>query len=588
MITKSLNLVDLDFAGQKNDLIEFLKGQTLFKDYDFEGSNLNILVDLLAYNGNKHAFLTNMLLSEAFLDSAQLTSSVFSHSKDLNYLPRSARSSRANITVDFVATGESQPYIIQKGSSFATLIKNTSYVFSIPETISVSSPNTQFSFTTDVYEGIYVKDSYVYNSTDLVPYPTFRLTNKNIDTTSLTVAVYEDNSTIATPFKYASSLLGLTELDKIFFLQASETGYYEIQFGDGIIGYTPKQNSLIVLDYRITSADLANGAKSFNINFDPTGAFAELNLSTTPSVLTNESATGGAKAEAIESVRYYAPRHFQTQERCVVPADYITLMKINFPEINAITAYGGEELEPARFGYVVISIDIPGLDTLPISKENDYNKFLLPRMPMSIMPLFIDPERTYVQVNTLVRYNINITTNTPNRIESLVSTAIANYNIVELNDFDVTLRFSQLTSDINEADPSIISNITSIKLYKKLNPNWGVSNNYTIDFKTKIVPGLSSTGFTYEYEHVYLQDSGTGDVQVFKYINNQTVIIDTIGTIDYEKGIIIMNDLIFDNYDGNYFKVYVTPADPDVSTMQHTILAIEADEVNMTIQQISE
>lgn len=584
MVSKALNLVDLDFASQKADLIAFLKAQDIFKDYDFTGSNLNLQADLLAYNSNKHAFLTNMLMSEAFMDSAQLSSSIFSHAKDLNYLPRSARSAVANVTVNFTATGVSQPYIIPKGSSFATLIKNNSYVFSIPETISVSSPNGYYSFTTNIYEGVYVKDSYVYQTTEATPYPTFRITNKNIDTTSLTVTVYEDNSTIATSFQPASSLLGLTSLDKVFFIQASETGYYEIQFGDGIIGYTPNQNSLIVLDYRITQADAANGAKAFSINFDPTGV-NELNQIIQP-ITINGVVDGGAQPESSDSVRYYAPRHFQTQERCIVPDDYEVLMKIAFPEINAVTAYGGEQLDPPRYGFIVVSADI-GLDTLPISKENEYRAFLLKRMTMSMEPLFLDPGRSYVHVDTIIRYNINVTTNTPNYIQSLVATAISNYNIDNLNNFNVTLRYSRLTEDIDNADPSIVSNITNLMIYQKIIPVNGVSKTYTLNFNTPLKTGTNSTGFTIKGQHYFMQDDGNGDVQVYQYVNNKQVNVSTIGSIDYTKGIITLSSVLFDSYDGTHLKIYVTPSDPDIVASQQTILAIESDEVHITVQPIA-
>ena len=180
MANTSLNLVDLDFYSLKNNFKNFLRNQPQYKDFDFNGSNMSVLLDVLAYNTFKNSFYTNMLFSEAFLDSAQLRGSVLSHAKELNYLPRSAKSSRARIKVDFEASGASQPYTIQKGSSLSTIVKNTNYTFTIPETIQVSSSNTSFSFETNIYEGIYVKDTYVYkDSTTSIP--RFRITNKNAD-----------------------------------------------------------------------------------------------------------------------------------------------------------------------------------------------------------------------------------------------------------------------------------------------------------------------------------------------------------------------------------------------------------------------
>lgn len=584
MVAKALNLVDLDFIANKADLITFLSSQALFKDYDFTGSNMNLQCDLLAYNSNKHAFLTNMLLSEAHIDSAQLQSSVFSKAKELNYTPRSARSAVANVTVDFTATGVSQPYIIPKGSSFSTSIKNNSYVFTTAETISISSPNSEFSFTTNIYEGIYVKDTYVFNAPENDPYPRFRITNKNVDTSSLVVAVFENNTQEATTFQPATSLLGLDALDKVFFLQTGETGFYEIQFGDGIIGYIPKENSVIVLEYRITNAQLANGAKAFDIGFDPTGVNE---LDDIDPITINGIVTGGALSEQIESVRYFAPRHFQTQERCVVPTDYEILLKIAFPEINSVVAYGGEQLDPPRYGYVVVSIDLSELDTLPISKEKAYNEFLLARMPMSLKPLFIDPVHLYAQVTSIVRYNKNITLNTPAYIKSLVATSIANYNIEHLDDFKATLRYSALLEAIDDSDPSIISNITKIRAYKKFVPNIGVVGTYVINFGIPIKTGISSTGLTYKGALVYLEDDGNGVVSVFQYVNAKPITIGPIGTIDYDNGIVTINNVIIDAYIGNFVKVYAEPVDYDITTIKNSILSIESDEVLITTQALS-
>lgn len=584
MVAKALNLIDLDFLANKADLIEFLRNQPLFKDFDFAGSNMNLLCDLLAYNSNKHGFLTNMLLSEAHIDSAQLQSSVFSKAKELNYTPRSARSAIANVTVNFTATGASQPYIIPKGSSFSTSIKNNSYVFTTAETISVSSPNSEFTFTTNIYEGIYVKDTYVFNATESDPYPRFRITNKNVDTSSLVVAVFQDNTQEATTFQPATSLLGLDALDKVFFLQTGETGFYEIQFGDSIVGYAPKENSVIVLEYRVTNAQLANGAKAFDIGFDPTGV-NELN--DIDPVTIHDIVTGGATAEQIESVRYFAPRHFQTQERCVVPTDYEILLKIAFPEINSVVAYGGEQLDPPRYGYVVVSIDLSELDTLPISKEKAYNEFLLARMPMSLKPLFVDPVHLYAQVNSVVRYNKNITLNTPAYIKSLVTTSISNYNIDHLDDFKATLRYSALLEVIDDSDPSIISNITTIRAYKKFVPSIGAIGTYVINFGIPIKTGISSTGLTYKGTLVYLEDDGNGVVSVFQYVNAKPVTIGPIGTIDYDAGIVTLNHIIVDAYIGNFVKIYAEPVDPDITTIKNSILSIESDEVFVTTQALS-
>ena len=219
MANSSINLVGLDFSDIKQDFKNYLKSQDQFKDYDFDGSNMSVLMDLLAYNTYKNAFYLNMAVSEAFLDSSQMEASVLSHAKELNYIPRSARSSKAKIVVNFQASGDNQPYTVEKGSSFTSIIKNESFIFTIPEALSVSSTNTTFSFETYVYEGVYLKDSYIVDTS--IDTQRFILTNKNVDTDSLVVTVYEDGSDVGENYTMSSTLLDLNSTSKVYFLQAS-------------------------------------------------------------------------------------------------------------------------------------------------------------------------------------------------------------------------------------------------------------------------------------------------------------------------------------------------------------------------------
>jgi hypothetical protein len=562
-------------------------------------------MDLLSYNTNKNSFLTNMLYTEAFLDSAQLRDSVFSQAKNLNYLPDSAFSSYANVTVNFTATGVSQPYVIPKGSSFSTLVKNSSYMFTTPETIIVSSANNSYTFTTQIFEGTYVQDAYIYDPTTLNPNPRFRITNPNVDLNSLTVVVSDYGSTNTVIYNLATSFLDLTNLSTVYFLQAAFGGYYEIIFGDDVIGNAPSNNATILMDYRICNATLPNGATTFSINFDPTGKANELiNVGTgNPKVITNVGAQGGSNAESIESVRFYAPRYFQTQERAIVPSDYEVLLKKQFPEINAVNAYGGEDINPPQYGKVVVSVNISGVTSLPSSKQTQYTNFLKQRMPMSIQPIFVDPWFTYLQITTLVRYNVNITTNSVNYTQTLVNTTISNYNITNLNNFNVTLRLSQLSTLIDESDPSIISNQTSIKCYQKIIPNFGVTTNYTISFgfslsgtlsdtdethPSNIQTCLSSSSFMYNGSLAFLEDDGEGKVRISTSQNGENITIAVIGTINYSTGQIILNNFKIDSLiNGQTLLVYVVPADDDVASSQNNILSIDLSSVNIVIEPIS-
>ena len=238
----SQDLVSLDFLQYKNSLKQYLQNNAYFKDYDFDGSNINVLLDLLSYNTFQNAFYLNMVMSESFLDSAQLKSSIVSHAKELNYLPKSITSAQATVNVVFQATGESQPYTIPKGSQFSALVKSNAYTFTTPEPILVTSANTTFSFQTDIYEGYYISDAYVFQQTDSTQ--RFKITNQAVDTQSIEVRVYEDGSQYGDIYKATDTLLGLDEYSKVFFLQATDNGYYEILFGDNIFGYKPKAGEI--------------------------------------------------------------------------------------------------------------------------------------------------------------------------------------------------------------------------------------------------------------------------------------------------------------------------------------------------------
>jgi len=596
MANTSINLVDLDFASLKGSFKNYLRDQNQFKDYDFEGSNINILLDLLSYNSYKNAFYLNMLLSESFLDSAQLRNSILSHAKELNYLPRSARSSKAKVRIEFEATGESAPYIIQKGSPLTTLVKNESYTFTIPETITVSSANTTYSFETDIFEGTYIQDTYTYRQG--IENQRFKLTNRNIDTESLTVSVFEDGNEVSDAYKLSTSLLDLDETSKVFFLQPTETGYFEVLFGDNNLGRRPKINSTIVMEYRTSSGELPNGAREFSVDFDPTGS-DELNF--TPEVNTLENSRDGAEEESIESIRYMAPRHFQTQERAITASDYSIALKGQFPEINAVHAYGGEDLSPPQFGKVFIAVDITNVDGFPESKKIEYKNFIDRRSPFGIRPVFVDPEFSYLSVRSKVRYDVNVTSASRETLKSIIKNAIVDFNEEYLNDFNVILRNSKLETEIDDSDASIISSVTRTRIYKKINPRLGLSENFRINFGVPIIDtipekedlhratdvhALVSSLFIFNSEQVLLEDDGSGNVRIMKtdgFINEK---IKNVGKIDYNTGQIEIDGLVVDSFQGSSIKLFVTPVDPDVVASQNSILTIEDDEIIIDLEEV--
>jgi hypothetical protein len=596
MANTSVSLVDLDFETIKTNLKNYLKrSDSPFKDVDFEGSNINQLLDVLSYNTYLNSYYLNMVGSEMFLDTAALRDSVVSHAKELNYVPRSARSSKCKIRVDFQASGDTQPYLIEKGSSFTSVVKNTSYIFTVPESTILSSANTTFSFETYVYEGIYLKESFIvdYNQEN----QRFIAANKNIDTDSLTVTVYEDASDVGESYSLTSSLLGLTNTSKVFFLQASDLGNYEVIFGDGIIGKKPKDRSTIIIDYRISNGSGANGAKEFSINFDPTSG----DLLETPEVTVLEESIGGLEKESLNSVKYYAPRHFQIQERAITPSDYEIILKTQFPEINTISVYGGEEIDPPRFGKVFIAIDVSDVDGIPENRKNEYYSFIKRRSPLSIDPIIVEPIFTYIAVTSKVRYNVNISKATPDRLKSLVTQSINDYNAEYLNDFNSTLRYSKFNSSIDSSDTSIVSNLTELQIYKKIKPIIGVGQNFDINFNVPLINDLpelleqhnasdrhtiGSSLFVYNGLDCLIEDNGSGVLRIVQPIGNVHKKVVDIGTVDYDKGIVKLINFTIDSYDGNDIKIYAKPRDNDITVGKNTILTIESSEIKIAVESV--
>lgn len=600
----NLDLINIDFDYQEQSLITFLRSQDQFKDYDFTGANLNALLDLLTNNTLKLAFYYNFTNAESWLDSAQLRASILSHAKELNYTPRSALSPMATVNVAFQATGENQPYIIPQGASFNSLIKNNSFVFSVPQTLICASANTTFSFQCNIFEGSYVKDSYVVvNSSELQRY---RITNQNIDTSSLSVVIYEDNSLIGQKYSLATTLLDLGPTDLVYFLQNTE-GYYEVLFGNGVLGAQPNIGSTIILDYRVTKGPSANGASIFTIAFDPTappglntGNISELLSS--PIVTTVQTATGGYSAESIESIRFTAPRFFQVQERSIVANDAVVLLKQQFPEIQAVSVFGGETLTPPMYGRIFVSVDISNVQGLPQSKATEYANFLKGRCALTMRPVIISPDFTFIEVDSLVRYNINISNFSTTNIQTIVVSAIDQYNTNFLNNFNVTLRFSQLMDLIDNSDPSIVSNITMVRLYKKLQPallnnqnisiKFALALNDTFSHPDNIFPVtdlvcLQSSQFNYYGRAVSLCDDGDGKIFVVSNDGNNFTKVASIGTINYTTGLVQLNNFFINGFDGASLNIYVRPSDLDVIAPQNTILGIEPPGINISVQFLS-
>lgn len=589
----STDLSTLDFELIKDNLKNYLKSQSLFKDYDFESSNINVLLDVLAYNSYLNGFYLNMIGNEMFLDTALLKDSVVSHAKELNYLPRSFRSAVANVNLTISAPGESS-VLIPRGTSFTGTEGNRDFTFVTAENIAVQSSGESGVFFANnvlLYEGDYVSDSFVTEPDSIKRY---RLSNKTVDTTSILVTVIEDNGSSIISYEKSDSLFGLAADTRVFFIQPAEGDTYEIVFGDGVIGRTPKDRSVILVQYRACNGELPNGIRRFSADGAINGALIT-------NVTVNEPARGGAIPESVSSIRFNAPRAFTTQERVVTARDYQTLLINQFPEINDVSAYGGEEEVPPRFGKVIVAVDLKTTDQLPPSRRTEYAAYIKERSPLAIDPVFVTPDYTYIKVDTLVRYNINATRVGSNDVRSLVEGQILSFNQVNLNGFNKTLRYSNLVAAIDASQNAIVSNDTEVLATKTFIPVPRVQSNHILNFGVQLrndfgslgnshskdqIAVIESSPFLYKGAECFLEDDGKGNLRIMQDDGVNHAFVQNIGTVNYEKGYVQIQNLIVDSLINNAIDVYARPLDLDIRSERNTILSIRPKDITIQIEQV--
>ena len=599
----SISLVNLDFDTLKANLKTYLKAQAQFTDYDFDGSNMSVLLDILTYNTHMNAFYLNMVASEMFLDSAQLRNSVISKAKELNYTPRSAKSSQAEITVSFPQSNL-QVFQVPAASRFTGRTGNGSFTFVTDQAETIYPSNGTFTANVTIYEGLYTSDAFVVD--DAVEAQRFILTNDNIDTDSLQVLVSENSGQINTIFTKAENLYGLNSNSAIYFLQATEDTKYELVFGDGVFGRKPLNDATILAAYRVTRGSDADGANEFTLD-DNLGPINGLGSFVNSTITVVAASFGGANAESIESIRYNAPRHYQTQNRAVTAQDFKDLVLNNYTEVKAVNVFGGESVQDSvQFGRVFVTpVTFSGAPLASFEKQ-DIENFLRARCTLGITPLVIDPDYLYVLVQTRVKFRQNDTSNTPADIRNIVSNAIQTYDENELTDFDIEFKFSRLEEAINDADVSISSNETAIVMRKDVNPDLNTPVYIDVNYRNPIVPGsLSSTKFTsagkiYQYTDLNTQNNtltvqqlAGGKIQVQNtsnavYLKDVTLpgyeFYTVAGTVDYATGIVTLNQIEVNSFvDSSSIRFFASPQTQDIRATGNDLIQIDLENLDISV-----
>lgn len=590
MANTNIDLVGLDFSSLKNNLKTFLRTNTQFKDIDYEGSNINVLLDVLAYNAYLNAFYTNMVASEMFLDTAQLRDSIVSHAKELNYVPRSFTSAKATVNVSITPTTAVNTLLIPKYTSFTSRVGSNTYTFVTTESqVVTSAANGVFTKTVDIFEGAIKTETFVMNYANSSQ--RFVISNPTVDTSSLDVTVYEDGGQTIQTYTLGTQLYSVTNTSKVFFIQPAQNQQYELIFGDNVFGRKPKDGSTIVARYRASSGELPNGATVFSSD-------GPIDGHTNVSVTTISTATGGAVGETNESIRYNAPRAFQAQNRAVTASDYETLLKNQFSDIKAISVYGGEEASPPRYGRVFVCVDVADADGAPELRKQSYLSYIKDKSPLTIQVEFVDPSFVYVGVDSVVYFNANETNKTTSDIETTVKGAISTFNTVNLSDFKKTLNYSSFVAAIDDSESSILSNDTELTLIKRVFPllNQEYAFTVTVDNKLQQEQGrklavteahfghtLTSSAFTYDGVRCLLIDDSLGNVYIA--VEEATTIraLRIVGTLDYETGTLNVNTSFnISAYEGNYIELRFKTLSRNIVSKTNTIIAIDQLDVTVT------
>ena len=587
MANTTISVANVEFAAIKTSLKTYLSSQSRFNDYDFEGSNISVLLDVLAYNTYMNNFYLNMVASESFIDSAQLRDSGISHAKTLSYVPRSYTSSKAVIDLQIYPTGNPATVVVPKYTEFTSSIDNVTYSFTTDSVLSVSADEagTYRANNVSLYEGDIVSELYTANTSN--PSQKFAFSNKDIDVSSLTVKVVA-SSTDSSNSEYvrASTVVGLDGSSNVYYIVPALNDKYEIQFGDGVLGRALDNGNIVQATYRRSSSSAADGVSSFSLSGDIQGY-------SNVAIFVRQRSQGGSQSESIESIKFNAVKSLSIQDRTVTTTDYQTLILQQFPDIESINVFGGEELDPPRYGRVAISVDLKNADGVSLTRQREIETFVKSRAPLTTVPIIITPEFLYVNIATEVIYNPNVTTLSPVEIQSLVSAAISTFAVESINGFSGKCRTSKLVTTIDNASPSILNNNTTLTLQRNIVPELNATQNFRLDFANEILqesstsistvfvdgtPPIRSSTFVYNgLTACSLSDDGEGTMMIVRDVIDggvvsRSIVVRNAGTVDYAKGIVNITSLKVSSHTGSAINVIANPKSRSVSSSKNIIL----------------
>ena len=599
----SLNLTSLDFDSLKANFITFLKSQTIFKDFDFSGSNINVLLDILSYNTYLNSFYLNMIGSEAFLDTAQLRDSVVSIAKELNYIPRSARSSVATVNLTFNTTGLNGTLVIPSGTIFTGVNSNGTISFVTDQTYTVLSAGSQYYVANvHLYEGKIFTETFIVDNT--IENQKFILSNLNIDDTSIDISV--TSSDVTTPFLQANNLYGLTSNSNVFFIQEDPGSYYEISFGDGVFGAIPPNASVINATYRVTKGSVGNGVSKLTLSQNLSLVNGG-NISSIVNVV-NPSADG-ADIESIESIRFRAPKSYQVQNRAITASDYADIIIQNFPEVKDVSVFGGEVIFGSiQYGTVFIACTTYSGAPLSQSIEKDILNFLSTKIAIGITLQFINPEYVFVVPSTTIYVDFSKTSLSPVDISTKVYQSISAYNSSNLQKFNAAFMLSKFTTQIDNSDNSIQGDTTNVIMYKNILFSNIFPQTLTVKFNNPIAPGtITSTNFTLNDGNAYqVTDFNPLNNTFYRAYSNGTSVIENSsnilyfsqvgtnvqsfvsgGTVDYANGVLYFQSIDTSNIQNpNGVSIYAECYFNEIYGTQQTVIELDLSQTAINVTSV--
>ena len=595
MAQHKLQVSELDFDKIKANLKTFLQSQTQFQDYDFEGSGLSILLDVLSYNTHYLSYIANMSTNEMYLDSADIRKNIVSLAKMLGYTPTSPRTPRAQIDVVVNnATGSS--VTMQKGTVFTTTVDKIDYQYVTNADTTITPENGVYKFNNiTLYEGTLVTFKYTVDANDSDQ--KFVIPSSFADTSTLKVTVQNSNTdTTQSVYSLAGGYNSVSSDSKVYFIQEGSNNKYEVYFGDGVTGKNLEDGNVVILEYIVTNTVSSNGASKFSLSGN-IGGFTNVTITT------DSNSQGGAIAETNESIKFNAPLQYAAQDRAVTATDYETLVKSIYPNANSVSAWGGEDDETPQYGVVNISIKSKSGTVLSDTSKADIVTQLKPYNVASVRPVIKDPETTSVLITSNVKYDAKATAKTADTIKVDVIDKLTSYNASTLQKFDSVFRYSKVTGLIDGADDSILSNITTVKIRKDFQPLISTSAKYNIYFRNALYNPhsghmasaggiLTSSGFRIDgnTNECFFDDDGAGNVRLY-YMSSgvKNYLNSTQGTINYSTGAITLNSMnivSISNIRGatsTVIELTVIPSSNDVVPVRDQIVEIDIAKSRITV-----